>query len=825
MLLIAILLLPLFGAAWLLFLPSPGRRFCPRLAQAVTGLGLAVLSLLTWKWSREGTLSLRAEWLPNLGLDFSLWLDGPALFYSWLILGIGFLVLQYSEHYMKPDDSPRRFYAALLAFLTSMLGIVLARNLILAFLFWEMTSLTSFLLIGHWSHKKAAVLGAQRALLITGAGGLCFLAGAALLQFMLMEIAPGTPLEWDSLREIAPAIVEHRFADAVLVLLLVAAFAKSAQFPFHFWLPGAMQAPTPVSALLHAATMVKAGIFLVGRMWPIFDSSTWWSPLLITCGLITFSYTAYQAFKETDLKAILARTTLSTLGLVMLIYGLKAHTQDALQIFNHAAYKGALFLVVGIVEHATHTRDIRKLGGLKKQLPMTFWCCVLAALSMAGLPPFFGFLAKESLYTSLLDNDLLVSMPLLQWLVIGLAVVSNAFIFAVSWKLIIGVFLGESRAQPQAPGKASHSEPDRVGPEQSSNHDDQHEDHHGESVGLWMPPAVLAVTTVIVGALGATYLIQDMVNAFSSDASALHSAHAHHEGKAAGPYAHVALIPTHIGPVVLSLLTIGLGVVFYRKRDAVNRFQEAFEKLPTMQSLWDAWMHGVSSFATAFSAWWQSGSLRWYFSGILVFFVLLSLGTLWSGEHDLSLADAVENTQFVGIPAYAYGLFALLAWSAITVARAKTRLGAAIAITATGFLVSLIFVLYRSPDIVLTQILIETVSTIFILLILFFMPSFSLKENLSNMRRVVNVVLACAVGFTAFAFTLLATTNFKEWNNLGIDYLKRSFSEGDGRNAVNVIIVDFRAIDTTGEIVVLVVVGLCIYGVLRSRRKPSGAAA
>ncbi len=742
------------------------------------------------------------EWIPDFDIALRFRADSFGLFFAMVISGIGLLVGFYSTHYIPNDLAKNRvgrYYASLIAFMGAMLGIALSDDLILLFVFWEITSITSFMLIGFWYEQDHARKGAWTALQVTGLGGLAMMAGFIMIgitadTFTISEIV--------SSPDLLSTIAASPLFGPALLLIFGGAFTKSAQWPFHFWLPNAMVAPTPVSTYLHAATMVKAGVFLVGRMWPIFESSPYWSPLLVTCGLITFSYTAYQAFKETDLKAILARTTLSTLGLVMMIYGLKAYDQDALQILNHAAYKGTLFLVVGIVEHATHTRDLNKLGGLRKQLPVTFWCCVLAALSMAGLPPFFGFVAKESLYASLLDNAFLAEHAALKWPIIGLAVVSNAFIFAVSWKLILGVFCG--------PRKDAHS-PDvshdahEHGQHEDGGHGEDDHGHHGESFGLWLPPLVLASVTLIVGLLGATKVVEFLVNGFSSKADA---------------HAHVTLIPSlsHPEPLYLSLATIGLGVLFYFGRRPINAAQRGVDNvLPTMQSLWDVAMHSVTAFATGYSKWWQRGSLRWYITGILMFFVGLTLWTLL-GRGGLSIHGAIEQVQFAGVPWYAYGLFALLIWAALTVATSKTRLGAAIAITATGFLVSLVFVIYRSPDIVLTQILIETVSTIFILLILYFMPKFK-KERGADFRRFFCVLVSCAVGFTMFAFTLMATSEqFKPKNNLAGDYLNRTLPEGDGANAVNVIIVDFRAIDTTGELIVVVVVGMCIFGLLQARR-------
>ena len=714
------------------------------------------------------------SWLPDLNIHLSFRADPFGLFFAMLISGIGILVGIYSLGYIPKLAKNRigRFYAVLIGFMGSMLGIALADDLFLLFVFWEITSITSFLLIGFWYEREEARKGALTALQITVLGGLAMMAG-----FVLIGLATGTYQisELASNKTLQRQLVASPLFVPALLLVFAGAFTKSAQVPFHFWLPNAMVAPTPVSAYLHAATMVKAGVFLVGRMLPIFSPAVCWSPILVTVGLLTFFLGAYKAFREHDLKAILAQTTISTLGLVMLIYGLKAANQDALQMLNHAAYKGSLFLVAGIVEHATHTRDIRQLGGLRKAMPITFVLCLLGGLSMAGLPPFFGFVAKESLYAELLHNELLHRVPVLQGFVIGTCVLANAFIFAISFKLIISVFLGKPSK------KAEHA--------------------HRASPLLWIPPAVLVGVTVSGGILSAWPITQNLANMLSSDAYAT---------------AHVSLFPSpdHLGPLILSFCTIGLGILIYKGRAFVEQVQQRLDLLPAMQHVWDKALDGTTWFAVGFSSRWQNGSMRWYFSGILVFFVTLSVVAISRSGLPFDLV----STSLSPMPWSGFGLCVLLIITVITIVVAKTRLGAAIALTATGFLVALIFVIYRSPDILLTQILIESVSTIFLLLILFHMPSFR-KDRLLPGQKALNLGIACVVGATMFTLVLLATNpSFRATSTLADEYLNRALHGTGGRNAVNVIIVDFRAIDTTGEITVLVVVGLCIFGLLRTRR-------
>jgi len=728
----------------------------------------AVLSAI----GAESPVLVVHDWVPSLGVAFRLRADAFGAFFALLISGIGVLVALYSLGYETPELGRARvgrYYAELAAFMGAMLGIALADDLILLFVFWEITSLTSYLLIGFWYEREAARDGALTALLVTALGGLAMLAGFVLIglatgSFALSEIVA------DEARR-AALVASPAFLPA-LALVLAGAFTKSAQFPFHFWLPGAMVAPTAISTYLHSATMVKAGVFLLARVAPLFAASLVWPLVVVPIGLATFFLGAWQSFREDDLKALLAWSTVSTLGLLTAVYGLRAPEQDVLQILSHATYKGALFMVAGIVEHATGTRDLRELGGLRKALPKSFAICVLGVLSMGGLPPLFGFVAKEALYESLLESPVLASLPLLHGFVIALVVVANAFLLASGLKLLIGTFLGEARG--------AHAS-------------------HGESVLLWAPAAVLALGALALGVLSAGDASGRLVNGLSSAANARLA---------------VSLLPTHAGPFALSLLGIALGAAIYRARTRVEALQQRLDRFPDAQASWDALVARLTRFAEAYSAWWQNGSLRWYFTVTVLFTVAVGFFALEAGG--ISIAHA--RVGLANLDWIAAGLAALLLMSTLAVVRADTRIGAALALSASGFLVALLYAVYRSPDILLTQILIETVSTVVILLVLYFMPPFR-KDGLSPALRAWNAAVSVSFGLAMFVFVLLCTSPaFRETRNLGQDYLARSLGEAGGRNAVNVIIVDFRAMDTIGEITVLVVVGLCVFGVLRARR-------
>lgn len=771
----ATVLIPFVVMALILVVGRRLGRHSAWLFIAAAAGALALVLALFGASPREAPLALVVPWIPSLNISLAFRADWFGLFFAMLISGIGLLVGLYALTYIDPGQAANRtgrFYAALSAFMGAMLGVALADDLLLLFVFWEITSITSFLLIGYFYEEEHARRGAMTALLVTSLGGLAMMAGFVMVgvitdTYRISELMGNAALK-------AQLSTSPLFL-AAFVLILIGAFTKSAQVPFHFWLPGAMVAPTPVSTYLHAATMVKAGIFLTGRLLPIFGDNAWWSPILVGAGLCTFVLGAYQAMHEYDLKAILARTTLSTLGLVMMIYGLKGAEEDALQLFSHATYKGALFLVAGIVEHAVHTRDLRELGGLRHKMPITFIICVLAACSMAGLPPFFGFLAKEVLYDALLHNQVLIGWSVLRWPVILLTVFANAMLFAVALRLVIGIFLGPK----------SHAA----------------EHAHEPSPMLWLPPAILAGAALALGVLGATHTTESLVNKLSSQKDA---------------HMHVSLTPIHFAPLGLTIVTIGLGILLYRRRERFAALQVRMARtIPSMQSIWDEIIHSITWTAETFSSRWQNGSLRWYFIVILSFTV--GLGSYGLSRGNLSLKSVTLSIE--QMPWYGGVLAVLLCATTILVVRSATRLGAAIALTATGFLVSLIFVVYRSPDILLTQILIETVATILVLLVIYFMPPFK-KDLTSPARKFVDLAVAVAVGAVMFVFLLLSTSaELRETDNLAGEYLSRAMPQAGGRNAVNVIIVDFRAIDTTGEVCVLVVVGLLVFGLLRARRK------
>jgi NADH:ubiquinone oxidoreductase subunit 5 (subunit L)/multisubunit Na+/H+ antiporter MnhA subunit/multisubunit Na+/H+ antiporter MnhB subunit len=769
-------LLPFAAAVFILLL---GRAIGRAAGWIVLAAALGSVAALI-RATIAGIASFDVPWMPAAGVVFALRADGFGLLLAFLVAGIGALVTLYSLGYLAGEGAAkaRRYYAALGAFMGAMLGVALADDLILLFVFWEITSVTSFLLIGHRAEDDDAKAGALTALQVTALGGLVMSVGFLLIgqitgTFRLSGIA-GDP-------RLVAALRESPLGAVTLLLVLIGAFTKSAQVPFHFWLPRAMVAPTPISAYLHAATMVKAGVFLLGRMHPLFGAAPLWAPVLVTVGTASMLLGAYQALRETDLKAILARTTGSTLGVITLLYGVGATGVDSLAILNHALYKGALFLVAGIVEHHAHTRSLDRLGGLRRALPMAFVACVLASLSMAGLPPLLGFVAKDTFYAGLFENAFLVQRPIALGLVLTASLATSALLVAVAGKLTLPVFLGPERPR--------HGNP-----------------HPTPGLPLWISPLLLAAAALGLGLASLGHFTHALVVATASD----------YTGEV-----HVSLIPPPGLALYASLLALALGAVVYARRDAVVALQGRIAVLPSAAGVWEGLMSGIVRLGEGYSRRWQNGSLRWYIAATALTLPAFCLPALHAGG--LSWRNVVVS--LADLPWYGLFLCILLAVTTVAAVQAQTRLAAAIAMTTIGFLVSMLFVVYRSPDILLTQVLIETVSTIFVLLILAFLPPFR-KRDLPASSRLAHLGISAAFGLTITLLLLLAMTpGLREPDNMSVrpgGLLALALAEGGGQNAVNVIIVDIRAMDTNGEITVLVVVGLCIYGLLRSRRKVRG---
>jgi multicomponent K+:H+ antiporter subunit A len=463
---------PFAGALVTAFVHRGGRNAQALAAAAATGIALLLLLSNAPAVFAGDMVTTRLEWVPAAGLSANFFLDPLGLFFAGLILGIGLLIVIYARFYLAAEDPMGRFYVFLLLFQGAMLGITLSDNVLLLVVFWELTSLSSFLLIGYWRNKSEARQGARMALVVTGGGGLALLAGLLILAQIAGSADLTTILASRELVQASPLY------PAALVLILIGCFTKSAQFPFHFWLPHAMAAPTPVSAYLHSATMVKAGVFLLARLWPALAGTELWFYLVATTGLVTMLVGATIALFKDDLKALLAYSTVSHLGLLTMLFGFGTPMAAVVGIFhilNHATFKAALFLIAGIVDHETGTRDVRRLGGLMTLMPVTATIAGVGAASMAGFPPFNGFLSKEMM----LEQAAQTVWNELTWLVPLLATIAAALSVAYSLRFFVQVFLG-ARPRDDHPGKP-----------------------HDPPIGLWLPPALLSLLVVLIGLMPA----------------------------------------------------------------------------------------------------------------------------------------------------------------------------------------------------------------------------------------------------------------------------------------------------------------------------------
>ncbi|NKN39551.1 putative monovalent cation/H+ antiporter subunit A [Agrobacterium sp. a22-2] len=703
-------------------------------------------------------------WVPSYNLSFSWFLDGLSLTFALLITGIGTLIVLYSGGYMKGHAHQGRFFSFLLLFMGAMLGVVVSDSVLMLFIYWELTSITSFLLIGFDHERERSRRAALQALVVTGGGGLALLAGLILLW----NISGVTQLSL--LLHTGDIVRASPFYLAALFLILGGAFTKSAQFPFHFWLPNAMEAPTPVSAYLHSATMVKAGVYLLMRLNPVMGETPAWEILLPFFGGITLVVGAVLAVRQTDLKLMLAYTTVASLGLLVMLTGFgseHAITAAVLYLVAHSLFKGALFMVAGLIDHETGVRDVTKLGGLRRAMPITFVAALFAAISMGGLPPFFGFLAKEEVYAALAHGDprsVVFSI---------VAIVGNALMLAIGFAVALKPFLGVKVETP----KHAHEGP----------------------VLLWLGPLVLALVglaAALFSGLAHTYVSSPMATAVSGVATVI----------------DISLAP-HIGlPLALSALTVALGAVLFlmidRVRAAVASLLETIGAGPDKG--FDICMEALVRFSFRLTRLVQNGRLEFYvtFTFALVALVLIVPPILYGELPDLPVWPA--DVRFHELTFFAIaivGLFAVLA--------AKDRLTAIVSLGIQGFAVAMIFLLFGAPDLSFTQFMVETLSVVILALVMT-----RLRLSPSDHRPPHQVMLdstisiACGLGF---AMLLLKSTQLPFDPTLTTFFNTYSKVIAHGANVVNVIIVDFRGVDTLGEISVVMITGLSILALIRIR--------
>lgn len=758
------------GLLWIPLLPMLGTlvpllvsRFSRNRIAFFTALLPAIALFLLFKQApavfNGEVLAVNFEWIPLAGLEIAFRLDGLAWLFALLILGIGQLIILYARYYLSEQDNMPLFYSYLILFMTAMLGIVLSGNIIQLWFFWELTSISSFLLIGFWVHKTEARKGARMALTVTGAGGLALLAGLLLIGNLVGSYDLSTILASGDL------IREHAAYPVILILVLLGAFTKSAQFPFHFWLPHAMSAPTPVSAYLHSATMVKAGIFLMARLYPVLSGTELWFLIVSMTGLATLLIGAYVALFKHDLKGLLAYSTISHLGLITLLLGMNTQLSTVAAIFhiiNHAAFKASLFMAAGIIDHETGTRDMRQINGLWKYMPHTATLAMVAAASMAGVPLLNGFLSKEMFFAETLQQ---VTLGSLSWMVPVFATLGTIFSVAYSARFIHDVFFnGEPVDLPKTP-----HEPPRF---------------------MRIPVEVLIAFCLLIG-IFPTFVVGPLLAVASTAALG-------------GDLPNYSLAIWHgfNVPLLMSFLAMLGGLIIYYNRKYLFRFQAQFPE-PDAKLIFEWMMQRLVKGCTAIMQKLENGSLQRYIFLLIFLAMILMAGPM----IDLNATEGHKSQ----IPLDNLTLIAAIILAIATLATVlfnRKRLVSIISLSVVGLIVSLAFARFSAPDLALTQLSVEVVTMILMLLALFFLPQNTPKE--SHPRRLArDLTLAGVIG------GVIGTINYamitRPLNSISWFHLENSKTGGGGTNVVNVILVDFRGLDTLGEISVLGIAALGIF--------------
>ena len=706
------------------------------------------------------------SWLPQLGIDLSFRLDALGLLFSLLITGIGTLIFIYAYYYLSPQNSLSKLYVLLMLFMAAMLGISLSNNLILLLTFWELTSISSFLLVGYWSNYEAAQRGSRMALTITGMGGLAMLGG-----FVLLAQITGT-YQIDQILMMTEQIQSHHLFVPTLLLILLGAFTKSAQFPFHFWLPNAMAAPTPVSAYLHSATMVKAGIFLLARLLPIFAGAALYHNLVTFIGLFTLCMAAFFAIFKEDLKGLLAYSTISHLGLIMCLLGIGSPLAVAAAIFhiiNHATFKAALFMIAGIIDHESGTRDLRKLSGLWQLLPFTATLTMITAASMAGVPLTNGFLSKEMFFTELVAN---LSGPVL---LVSAIVATLAGIFAVAYsiRLVHGVFF-DGPIGKDVPNKEAHEPP----------------------FGMRAPATLLAVLCILVGLMPAL-LVEHIVNSTTRASTQL----LQFEGT------HLAIWHGFNLPLLMSAIALLGGIIFYFSLAKGGKIREIDldPHLGQFQGklLFELFLKHLLQVSRKIKRKTENGSLQSYLVWIIaftVFMVALPLFNqgLTTGTRELTHAPMIAIVLWLLL----FSACWMMLWFH------HERIKAVLISGAVGLVVTMMFVGLSAPDLAQTQITVDVVTTVLLLMSLSLLPQLTPYES-SRSRRWRDAFIAIGGGIGIGWIAWLVMT--RDHNSISWFFNQQSIPLGGGTNVVNVILVDFRGFDTFGEITVL---GIAAIGTL-----------
>jgi len=761
-----LVLVPFLGSILVAWVGGRGRMLSAYATTVVTFSAVMLLLPLIGGVMQGETLVWRHEWLGAAGLALSFRLDGLGLLFALMILAIGLLVILYARYYLSERDPMGRFYAYLLLFQGSMLGVVLSEHLIQLLIFWELTSISSFLLISYWRHREDARQGARMALAITGGGGLAMLAGFLLLGEMVGSY------ELSVILASGEVIREHPWYVPMLVLVLLGVFTKSAQFPFHFWLPHAMAAPTPVSAYLHSATMVKAGVFLLARLFPALAYTPEWSWLVGGAGLITLLLGAYTALFKHDLKGLLAYSTISHLGLITLLFGMGtplAAVAAVFHIMNHATFKASLFMAAGIIDHEAGTRDMRKLNGLWKYMPYTAVLAMVAAAAMAGVPLLNGFLSKEMFFAK---TVYLVGEGSIPWLPI-MATLAGAFAVAYSLRFIHDVFFnGEPIDLPRTP-----HEPPR-----------------------WMklPVEILVVLCLAVGILPAWTFGPLLATAAASTL------------QTELPEYSLAIWHGFNPALMMSIVALVGGALIYAVRHPLFRWHDKGLGRIDARSMYQWLEQRLFRGAEFLDAVLHRPALQRMVAVTTLAAVALALAGLWGfgalrGTQPLTPLDPVSLVAGGALLAAAVG----------TVLLHRQRLTALLLLSVVGLIVALAFVKFSAPDLALTQLSVEVVTIVLLLLALYFLPAHTPVESSAG-RRTRDLLLAGAAGLGAGALAWAVLT--RPYETIAGYFLENSVPGGGGTNVVNVILVDFRGFDTLGEITVLAIAAIGIYAMLEGLR-------
>lgn len=708
------------------------------------------------------TITGAYAWIPSLNLSFAWFIDGLSLTFALLITGIGTLIVLYAGGYLKGHPQQGRFLSFVLLFMGAMLGLVLSDSFLMMFVYWELTSITSFLLIGFDHSRQASRRAALQALVVTGGGGLALLVG----YIFIWNITGVT--RFSELLASGDILRNSHFYLAALILVLCGAFTKSAQFPFHFWLPNAMEAPTPVSAFLHSATMVKAGVYLLMRLNPVMGDTLAWEIILPAFGGVTMLVGAVLAIRQTELKLMLAYTTVSSLGLLVMLTGFGspfAIQAAVLYLVAHSLFKGALFMVAGIIDHETGTRDVTKLGGLAKAMPITFVAAIFAAISMGGLPPFFGFIAKEAVYEALAASD-----PRSVLFTI-IALIGNSLMFAIAFAVALRPFIGKAQETP----KHAHEAP----------------------VLLWVGPVVLAFTGLVAALFAYTshsLISNPMASAVAGELQII----------------EMSLLP-HIGvPLSLSLLTVALGIGAYLKLDLLrSKLAELLDLIGTGPDKgFDCFISGLVAFSYKLTRLIQPGRLEFYTKVTFTIIAFALLVPLFAYDELPSMPSWPSDILFHEATFMIIALIGLLG-----VLIANTRLNAILALGVQGFAVAVLFLMFGAADLAFTQFMVETLSVVILTLVMTRLR-LSPSDHRSFGKKILDTTIgsACGLGFGLF---LMRATQVPFDASLTEFFNTYSRVIAHGQNVVNVIIVDFRGTDTLGEISVVMITGLAILALIR----------